>query len=164
MTIHTDFLRHHSRSTDTVVAAVADNCRFDERASVARWQRFDDLLSEVTAGADGIQWQDWDETNHLYSEYLERYCKVPSLNVPDAFLDINKDAWLDGLSDNQSVVRIEALTQPLQTSGLSLEDLNGLLHQADNGVPDALRAVHIFFDAWNQRRDARPALSPSMTR
>ena len=154
MTIHKDFLRQHSRSTDTVVAAVADNCRFDERAGVARWQRFDDLLSDVTAGADGIQWQDWNETNRLH---LERYCNVSSLNVPDAFLDINEDAWLDDLSANQSVVRIETLTQPLQTSGLSIEDLNGLLQQAANGVSDALRAVQIFFDAWNQRRDARPA-------
>ena len=154
MTVHEDFLRRHSRSTDTVVAAVADNCRFDERAGVARWQRFDALLSELTASADAIQWQDWAETNQLH---LERYCNVPSLNVPDAFLDINQDAWLDELSDNQSVVRIEALTQPLQTSGLSLDDLNELLQQADNGVPDARRAAQLFFDEWNQRRDARPA-------
>ena len=101
MTIYQDFLRHHSRSTDTVVAAVADNCRFDERAGVARWQQFDDLLSEVIAGADGIQWQDWAETDRLH---LERYCHVASLNVPDAFLDINQDAWLDELSDNQSAM------------------------------------------------------------
>ena len=136
------------------MAAVADNCRFDERAGVARWQRFDALLSALTAGADAIQWQDWAETNRLH---LERYCNVPSLSVPDAFLDINQDAWLDELSDNQSVVRIEALTRPLQTSGLSLDGLNELLQQADNGAPDAGQAVQLFFDAWNQRRDARPA-------
>lgn len=154
MSIHKDFLRHHSRSTDTVVAAVADNCRFDERAGVARWQRFDALFSELTAGADAVQWQDWAETDRLH---LERYCNVASLNVPDAFLDINQDAWLDELSDNQSVVRIEALAQPLQISGLSLDDLDKLLQQADNGAPDASRAVQIFFDTWNQRRDGRPA-------
>ena len=154
MTIYQDFLRHHSRSTDTVVAAVADNCRFDERAGVARWQQFDDLLSEVIAGADGIQWQDWAETDRLH---LERYCHVASLNVPDAFLDINQDAWLDELSDNQSVVRIEALAQPLQISGMSLDNLNELLQQADKGAPDANRAVQDFFDTWNLRRDARPA-------
>ena len=75
MTTYGGFLRRCSRSHDTIEAAVADNCRFDERAGVGRWQRFENLLSALVA---------------------------------------------DG---------------------------------------DAGRAVHSFFDAWNQRRDARPAFA-----
>ena len=67
---------------------------------------------------------------------------VPSPSVPDAFLEINQSAWLDSLSDNQSLVRIEALAE-----------------RADDGDGDAARAVRTFFDAWNQGRDARPAFA-----
>lgn len=41
-----------------VVAAAADNCRFDERAGVERWTAFEALLA-----ANGAKtWSDWDET------------------------------------------------------------------------------------------------------
>ena len=56
-------------------------------------------------------------------------------------------------------VRIEALSRPLQNSDLDLDSLNDLLQRADSGDGDAGRAVHSFFDAWNQRRDARPAFA-----
>ena len=36
-------------------------------------------------------------------QHLEQCCNVPRPSVPDAFLDINRSARLDGLSDNQSV-------------------------------------------------------------
>ena len=54
MTAHRDFLRRYSRSRDTVEAAVADNCRFDERANTGRWQRFDALLSDLVADPSAI--------------------------------------------------------------------------------------------------------------
>ena len=156
MTAHKDFLRRSSRSRDTVVAAVADNCRFDERAGAERWHRFDSFLSELTEGRGTIDWMDWAEANQLH---LERYCSVPSLSVPDAFLEINQSAWLDSVSDNQSLVRIEALARPLQSSDLDLGGLTDLLQRADDGDGDAAPAVRTFFDAWNQRRDARPAFA-----
>ena len=94
VTIHKDFLRRQSRSADTIIAAVADNCRFDERAGAARWQRFDAMLSELAADPGTIHWKDCAESNQ---SHLERYCNVPSLSVPDAFLGINQAAWLDEL-------------------------------------------------------------------
>ena len=156
MTAHQDFLRRYSRSRDTAEAAAADNCRFDERAGAERWHRFDSLLSELVEGHGTIDWMDWAEANQLY---LERYCSVPSLSVPDAFLEINQTVWLDSLSDNQSLVRIEALARPLQNSDLDLDGLTDLLQRADDGDGDAAPAVRTFFDAWNQRRDARPAFA-----
>ena len=156
MTTYGGFLRRCSRSHDTIEAAVADNCRFDERAGVGRWQRFEDLLSVLAADRGAVGWQDWTEANRLH---LDRYCNVPRPSLPDAFLDINRSAWLDALSDNQTLVRIEALNRPLQNSGLDLDGLNDLLQRADDGDGDAVRAVHSFFDAWSQRRDARPAFA-----
>ena len=156
MTIHTNFLRRQSRSADTVVAAVADNCRFEERASAARWELFEAMLPGPTPGLDAIDWADWTETNRLY---LDRYCNVPSTNVPDAFHDVNRDAWLDAPAGNQSVVRIEDLTRALRFSALSLSELDGLLQRADNRDSDASSAVNLFFETWNRGRDSRPTFA-----
>ena len=156
MTAHRDFLWRNSRSLDTVIAAVADNCRFDERAGIERWNRFDALLSELVEAGGTVDWMDWAEANQLH---LDRYCNVPSLSVPDAFLEINRNVWLEGLSENQSLVRIEALARPLQSSSLDVGSLIDLLQRADDGDGDAARAVRSFVDAWNQRRDARPAFA-----
>ena len=156
MTTHTDLLQHHSRSHDTVVAAVADNCRFDERASSDRWRQFDALLSGLVAGRSVIHWWDWTEANQLH---LDQKCNVASTSVPDAFLEINRTAWLTGLSDNQTLVRIEALPRALAGIALALDDLIDLLQRSDDGDRDAGSAVRFFFDTWNQRRDARPAFA-----
>ena len=156
MTAHGDFLRRNSRSPDADVAAVADNCRFDERAGTERWNRFDAVLSDRVEGRDIIDWMDWTEA---YESHLDRYCKVPSLSVPDAFLEINRHAWLDSLSENQSLVRIEALARPLRSSDLDLASLFDLLQRADDGDGNAVAAVRFFLDEWNQGRDARPAFA-----
>ena len=121
-----------------------------------RWNRFDALLSELVEGRGTIDWMDWAEANQLH---LDRYCHVPSLSVPDTFLEINRDVWLDAVSENQSLVRIESLARPLQSSDLDVGSLVDLLQRADDGDGDATPAVRSFFDAWNQRRDARPAFA-----
>ena len=156
MTAHTNLLQHHSRSHDTVVAAVADNCRFDERASSSRWRQFDALLSGLVAGRAVIDWQDWTEADKLH---LDQKCYVTSTSVPDAFLAINRNAWLTALSDNQTLVRIEDLSRALAGIALDLDDLLDLLQRSDDGNRDAGQAVRLFFDTWNQRRDARPAFA-----
>ena len=149
-----EFLTQTSRSSDAFVAAVADNCRFDERASASRWQGFEKLLPNPPTGSGAIAWADWKDT---YGRYLEQRCEVARPSVPDAFLEINRDAWLTTLSPNQSVVRIEDLNPPLRASSLRLDGLRELLQRADDGDSDAEHAVGTFFNNWNQSRDARPA-------
>ena len=156
MATYGHFLRQCSRSRDMIEAAVADNCRFDERAGADRWRRFENLLSKLLAGRGAVEWQDWTKAAKLHRE---RFCDVARPSVPDAFLEINRSAWLDSLSDNQTLVRMEALKRPLQDSDLDLDRLNNLLQRADSGNGDAIRAVDSFFDAWNQGRDARPAFA-----
>ena len=156
MTTFQDFLWSCSRSPDPIEAAVADNCRFDERAGDGRWQRFEGLLLGSAADPDAVGWQDWTGAKQLH---LDRYCNVPRPSVPDAFLEINRSAWLDALSDNQTLVRIEALNRPLQASELDLDGLKDLLQRADGGEDDSVRAIHFFFEVWNRRRDARPAFA-----
>lgn len=156
MTIHKDFLESQSRSGNTVVAAVADNCRFDERAGALRWQQFDALLSNLVDDPSAIVWDDWEATDQTHRE---RYCEVARPTVPDAFHDINRLAWVEGLSANQSVIRIETLTRPLRNSRLDVESMRELLRRADSGDTDADSAVSAFFLDWNQLRDARPAFA-----
>lgn len=149
------FLQERSRTPDPTIAAVADNCRFDERASLSRWQQFEELLTLVTGGRRSIEWPDWTEANQ---ENLERYCNVPSTAIPDAFLDINRSAWLDAPTDHQEIVRIESLTRPLKATGLDLPAFEALLLRSDSRRdPDARQAVDLFFETWNQLRDGRPA-------
>ena len=146
---YNNFLHRASRSADAVLAAVADNCRFDERASEERWAAFEAMLSR----AGGITHTDWDEAYRLY---FEQRCMVPRASVPDAFLEPNRDAWLEKIDENQSLVRIEALSRPLQRTALELGELVALLQSTDD---EAGHAVGSFIAAWNQRRDARPAFA-----
>lgn len=143
------FITDASRSANAVAAAVADNCRFDERASDQRWADFEALLPEPS----GIACEDWAEA---YSLYLAQRCEVPRPSVPDAFLEVNRDAWLETLSENQSLVRIEALHLPLQSSVLKFSELEEMLGRTDD---EATHGVRSFVETWNQRRDARPAFA-----
>jgi hypothetical protein len=149
------FLQLQSRSADVVDCAVADNCRFDERAGTDRWRKFEDLLKKFAVDLDAIDWADWGEA---HKTYVESCCSVPTGSVPDAFLDINSAAWLPRAVGGQPVVRIEELTRPLKESGLTSAEFNDLLARHDSGRDaDARNAVTAFFDAWNRMRDSRPA-------
>ncbi len=150
-----EFIRQQSHSADAALAAVSDNCRFDERASAARWQRFEDIVQRVSGDLSAIGWPEWGEA---YKSYSEQYCQVPRLTVPDAFLEINREAWLTVPAGNQDLVRLELLTRALD--GMQLEVLERMLQRYDSGRDeDARRAVEAFFEVWNQRRDSRPAFA-----
>ncbi len=149
-----ELLTQASRCSNAVVAAVADNCRFDERASAKRWQEFESLVARHLADTSAIAWADWEDA---YRRHLAERCHVVPPSVPDAFLEINQDAWLTTLLPNQSVVRIEDLNRRLDDSSLELDDLRELLQRADEGDSDGERAAETFFDDWNRDRDARPA-------
>lgn len=155
MPIQPDFLLQHSRSDDADVASVADNCRFDERASAERWRRFDELL-DATVPNGAIAWEDWSATA---KHHVERFCQVPSSSIPEAFLRVNSGAWLTEIAPGQSVVRLETISRPLDAMGWTLEDLQDMADRTDANSHDgdAHAAMRIFFDTWNRRRDARPS-------
>ena len=149
---YSEFLFDASRCANVAVAAPADNCRFDEWAGTERWAAFEELL-----GPNGATtWCDWSEA---HTRHVEERCNVARPAVPDAFLDANQSAWLEGLSENQSLVRVEDLRRVLRDSGLDLQGLGDLLQRADEGDDDASQAVRVFFAVWNEGRDARPAFA-----
>ena len=149
-----DFLCEQSRAADPVMAAVADNCRFEERTSMARWQQFREILAGLPGGLTAFGWPDWAEA---YKLYFEQYCDVPRFSVPDAFLKVNEPAWLPATADNQAVIRLEILKRPLDANRLSLEGLETILKRSDSGKDgDAQRTVEDFFRIWNERRYSRP--------
>jgi len=144
-----------SRSPEASRAAIADNGRFDERTSSERWQRFEDILHGVVAAPSPIAPADWSEADRLH---YETTCTVPSVSVPDAFLPINRGAWLDP-AGNQDLVRFETLVRPLKSATLTLDELDAMLGRADSRNQDACKAVDAFFMGWNLRRDGRPTFA-----
>ena len=156
MANHHDFLHARSRDGDADVASVADNCRFEERASPERWAVFNDMIERVTGSLGLTDWGEWCAAGILYRDGRS---VVPTSHVPDAFLRLNGDAWLADLEENQTLVRVENLGRPLQSSGYSLGDLDGLVDRSRTGDRDAAMAVAEFIEAWNSRRDARPTFA-----
>ena len=156
MANHHDFLHDHSRDGDTDVASVADNCRFEERASPERWAVFDDMIEQATGSLGLTDWGEWCAAGTLYRDGRSA---VPTSGVPDAFLELNDDAWLGGIEENQTLVRVENLGRPLRSSDLSLDDLTRLVDESRTGDSDAAVAVAEFVVAWNSRRDARPTFA-----
>jgi hypothetical protein len=149
------FLKAQSRSPSVIERAVADNCRFDERASAERWNVFEGELAKRAVDPAAIDWRDWGEAN---KEQVRARVEVPTGSVPDAFLDINRGAWLPRVVGGQRVVRLETLTRPLKEKRLTLAQLEDLLKRGDSGRDaDARAAVEGFFETWNRIRDARPA-------
>jgi hypothetical protein len=146
------FLVQLSRSADAVGASIADNCRFDERAADPRWAKFEEKLPDTGP----INFGDWAEANKLN---YETSVTVASLSIPDAFLAINQPAWLAGLIDNRTLVRLECLERPLKTSALSFDELQDLLARAKAGDSDAANSVDYFVETWNKQRDGRPAFA-----
>ncbi len=153
MTIHMPLLHSQSRSADPAVAAVADNCRFDERAGDERWRQYDAIVSDVQGDPNAVTWADWAEAHELH---LNRHYNVLSYSTPDAFLPINIDAWLEDLSENQTLVRLEAITHPLVAAAMSSDRLRDAHDRANEGDADARSVVAAFCETWNQLRDGRP--------
>jgi len=140
------FLDQLSRAKDIKQVAIADNCRFDERVTSARWNEFEARLFNPTQP----DWVDWCEINEL--NYQDRVC-VTRNSVPDSFLKINREAWLEGIITNRAVVRLENLTHWLKNQNLEFETLQDLLISKD-ADKQARLAHHV--ENWNQIRDGRP--------
>ena len=156
------FLDKLARSTSTVEAAVADNCRFEARASDQRWMQFRNCLPHDDVNV--MTWEDWAEANNLH---MAKRTNVSRPSIPDAFLTINRCAWKEGIAANQDIVRFENLILPLKgmwddssTLEGKLDNLHELLQRADSGKDyDAEQSVAAFFDLWNNRRDNRPSFA-----
>lgn len=152
------FLFQLSRSPSVVEAAIADNCRFDERISAERWQAFAKKLPDPTHIAN---FGDWQEASKLY---YEKRVTVPSLTVPDTFMPMNQGVWLKDLGPNQTLVRLESLEWPLKEiwnvpQKKWDEYLKQLTNQLNARDSDSRKAVEQQLDDWNKARDNRPGFA-----
>ena len=135
------------------VISIADNCRFDERLTPARWARFEAEAARNESGELAV-WADWME---METRYREREVEVTS--VPAAFLPGNEPAWLQGLAEHQTVMRLESLARPLQISNYSLTQLQDWWEQRNQSGEAgelARAALTKFLNNWNDQRDYRP--------
>jgi hypothetical protein len=139
------FLIQLSRSSNAIEVAVADNCRFDERVAMVRWDKFEANLPE------NPDWADWNQTNQ---DSFDGQFAVPRTSVPDSFLEINEIAWLQGIETNRSLVRLEHLSNLLNAANLTFDQLLELLNNKNNAENQSkLKQV---IDDWNGVRDGRP--------
>lgn len=148
------FLTQLGNSASVDEAAVADNCRFDERADKRRWQAFADCLPHDDHAR--LNLGDWDVASR---DHYQKRVTVISTSTPDAFLDINRSAWLEGLAPEQEVIRIEDLTYVLPFWNIDFDTLKSL-HEASSNQGDNKQTLAQFFDNWNNaKRDNRPAFA-----
>ena len=145
------FLMQLSRSLNGVEAAVADNCRFDERADLQRWEAFAGELP--SSDYENLTWDDWAEADELHRQ---KRLTVPSTSIPDALLEINRPAWLNGLAPEQTLVRLEALEWPLMKLWNMDFDQFDALHRAAKSTPDSSALLSQLLSDWNRQRDNRP--------
>lgn len=148
------FLQQLSRSALADEAAVADNCKFDERVDDLRWQAFSDCLPH--ADHTRLNLGDWGEANTLH---YDKRVKAISRSTPDAFLEINHASWLKSIVPEQEVVRLETLdwllTSVWNTDFAALKTL----HEAPTNQGDAKQTLAQYFDNWNSKRDNRPSFA-----
>ncbi|MDI9335733.1 MAG: hypothetical protein QM520_01690 [Gammaproteobacteria bacterium] len=143
------FLQDLSRSPSVIEAAIADNCRFDERISAERWQAFLAFLPDPTRIGSFLDWQ---EASKLY---YESKVKVSSRTTPDTFMPLNQQIYLKDLP-NQTLVRLEALDWLLKSIwNLTMKEFQNLLVAATHDI-DSQASVKQLFDDWNKNRDNRP--------
>jgi hypothetical protein len=148
----TPFLQKLSRSQFATEAAVADNCRFDERAAQKRWDALASLLPNGIHSSLG--YEEWSEAADLHGR---KRVNVPSASIPDAFLDINQPAWLNNLVPDQELVRLEALDWPLASVwNISIDELRALHTAPAAKQPDAAQTLTRMINDWNRQRDNRP--------
>lgn len=143
------FLNQLSRATDAKQAAIADNCRFDERTALERWQEFETRLPNPAMP----DWADWCE---VAKQNYEAKVTVSSITVPDSFLPVNQQAWLEGIVTNRTVVRLEDLRRWLTKEALSFDTLQQLMGSKDT---DDQARLNQHLENWNLARDARPAFA-----
>jgi hypothetical protein len=143
-----NFLHQLSRSPETKQAAVADNCRFDERVASGRWTKFEAYLPE------NPDVKDWGAANQ---HHYESNVIALSSSVPDSFLNINQSALLPNIATNREVVRMEDLRRFFEKGNLNFQTLQNLLDNRDKTKDaDQLALLATKIDVWNQNRDARP--------
>lgn len=137
------------------VISIADNCRFDERLMPIRWSRFEAESAQNESGELAV-WADWME---METRYRQREVEVPKLSVPTTFLPDNESAWLEGLAEKQTVMRLESVAWPLKLNACSLAQLQGWWEQRNQSGETGERAraaLTKFLDVWNAQRDHRP--------
>lgn len=148
-----DFWRRASRLPEAADAAIADNCRFDERTNAQRWQALAQYLPPALP-LDALTMGDWAEAECIHRE---NRITVPSLSIPDTFLDINRPAWLTELAEEQILVRLESLDWLLKD--IWHTDLPALTKLCQHAVGDSLHTLQNYLDDWNALRDNRPSFA-----
>lgn len=150
-----DFWRRASRLPEAADAAIADNCRFDERTDTQRWQALAQYLPPALP-LDALTMEDWAEAECIHRK---KRITVPSLSIPDTFLDINRPAWLTAPDPKLILVRVESLVKPLNIWGLSYHELDQMLKEAKKPTSGSTKTLMENMKTWNRQRDNRPCFS-----
>ncbi len=123
----------------------ADNIWFELRVSPARREAFEQAAN---GAADAVS------LSKAHADYWQTFVQVDD-DVPHTFVAALKPASLGTIDEAQKIVRIESLVRPLQTHGISFEELKNAFDGDETTVVDG------FLRVWNSSniRDWRPAFA-----
>lgn len=146
-------------SGNAVNVAYVHNYLFEERMSIDRQVSYETHFVPPEAVLKG-----WKES---HKRYLWNRVFVTAQQWPETFSDINRDAMLIGLDENQYIVRVENLHEALDSQNIALTTL---ITQLDiwrdtlgdqEAKQDAVGFLTQFCEHWNLsvRRQNRPAFA-----
>lgn len=120
----------------------AHNLLMEARVSPTRLAAFE---------ADVAPVRDPSDLRRRATDYYETFVRV-SRGVPHTFQDLNSTASPGTLSPEQKLVRLEAIGEALDKTGIGFDDLQRALNRHDRG---SNTLVQFFLDQWNYRPDIR---------
>lgn len=131
------------QATDARERSTADNLWFEERLSQSRFATFEAAVNGVASSTD---------LRNRQSDYWNEFVVVDQ-DIPHTFLRNLEPADLGTLQETQKIVRLESITRPLESSGLTFVQLSNAVRDNDAAV------INAFLRAWNDKRDWRPAFA-----
>lgn len=137
-----------ANSGDLRTRAEAHNILFEERLGQDRLGVFEALLSGSCPDYERLKLQ--------LLDFVGTYVEVARPNAPLTFTKMNVGGAMTKPSPEQKLIRVENLTRRLDSTALTLLDLQRCLASTK---PDEMALLEDFVNQWNRDRDNRPAFA-----
>lgn len=127
--------------------AVLENLQWEERVSIERLGRYAQGFTDSVSHLDHVK--------AAHTRYAETHLEIDidESAIPDTFGSANSSNRWPSIEENLFLLRIEDVNFALGNSGLDLAELEQAVENRDDAILSRV------CDAWNKRRDRRPAFA-----